>query len=51
MVQYRMKGTKNMGMNKKMSMNKAQTKAAVPKKGSAAMKKKMAALRGKKGKK
>ena len=37
---YRMKGTKNMGMNKKMSMNKAQTKAAVPKKGSAAMKKK-----------
>ena len=45
---YRMKGMK---MNKKMSMNKAQTKAAVPKKGSAAMKKKMAALRAKKAKK
>ncbi len=49
---YQMKGTKVGAKNKKMSMTKADTKGkAVPKKGSVAMKQKMAALRAKKGKK
>ena len=48
---YRMKGTKPAAKTKKMTMNTPQKKSAMPKKGSMAMKQKMAALRAKKGKK
>ena len=50
MVKYRV--FKKTGMNKKMTMNKPQSKGkSVPKKGTPAMKTKMAQLRSLKGKK